>query len=140
MEWYVDAENVEDVRQSRHEFAAYLSARAAAGSDIGAAEVVYSELVGNVHRHVGGAAWVRLDWVGDCPVLAVRDLGPGFIPAARATVDPDSPGGRGLYLVRRLAGEITVSHDATGTCVSVNLPVRRRGEPARSYESATLKS
>ena len=125
MEWYVNAADAEAVHRSRHEFAAYLSSHAADGSDLNAAQLVYSELVGNVHRHVGGSAWVLLDWSEDMSVLTVRDVGPGFAPETRLPADPHVTSGRGLFLVRQLAGEITVTTDVTGASVSVELPVRR---------------
>jgi anti-sigma regulatory factor (Ser/Thr protein kinase) len=125
MEWYVDAADVEAVRRSRHEFAAHVRQRAVDPGDVGVAEVAFSELVGNVHQHVGGPAWVSLDWSDDNPVLTVRDLGPGFNPKPGRRADPAQPSGRGLYLVQQLAGDVTVQRDLTGACVSVTLPIRR---------------
>jgi signal transduction histidine kinase len=125
VEWYVDASDAEAVRQARQEFADYVRLHARHPLDIGIANVAFAELVGNVHRHVGGPAWVSLDWSGERPVLTVRDLGPGFAPEFRLPTGPDSTTGRGLYLVRQLAGDITVERDATGARVSVTLPLRR---------------
>jgi signal transduction histidine kinase len=96
--------------------------------DVGIANVAFAELVGNVHRHVGGPAWVSLDSSGERPVLTVRDLGPGFAPEFRLPSGPDSTTGRGLYLVRQLVGDITVERDATGARVSVSLPLRQQAQ------------
>jgi signal transduction histidine kinase len=124
VEWYVDASDAEAVRQARQEFAEYVRLNARRPIDVGIANVAFAELVGNVHRHVGGPAWVSLDWNRERPVLTVRDLGPGFAPDFRLPAAPDSPTGRGLYLVQQLIGEITVESDSTGARVSVTLPLR----------------
>jgi anti-sigma regulatory factor (Ser/Thr protein kinase) len=124
LEWYVDAADVEAVRRARHEFAAYVREHAEDPNAVAIAEVAFAELVGNVHQHVGGPAWVSLDWSGQFPVLTVRDLGPGF-SANVYPAKPGSPSGRGLYLVQQLAGDITVDRTLTGSEVAVTLPVRR---------------
>jgi signal transduction histidine kinase len=125
VEWYVDAADAQAVRQARQEFAEYARLHARHPLDLGIANVAFAELVGNVHRHVGGPAWVSLDWRGESPVLTVRDLGPGFAPEFRWLLPAaDSTTGRGLYLVRQLTGEIRVETDATGARVSVTLPLQ----------------
>jgi anti-sigma regulatory factor (Ser/Thr protein kinase) len=127
MDWDVDARDRQSVRRLRHEFASYLRQRADAGSDVGAAEAAFAELLANVHRHAVGPASVHLEWEGDVAVLTIRDRGPGFSPEVRLPDDPAADGGRGLYIVAKLVGEISVRRaDAGGAEVSVTLPVRRR--------------
>jgi anti-sigma regulatory factor (Ser/Thr protein kinase) len=132
MDWNVDARDGQSVRRLRHEFASYLRQQADEGSDLGAAEVAFAELLGNVHHHASGPASVHLEWRGDVAVLTIRDRGPGFSPEIKLPDDPAAPGGRGLYIVARLVGEIRVRADAGGAEVSVTLPVRRRAESSSS--------
>ena len=136
MEWYLDAGDVDRVRELRHEFAAYLAKHAAAErSDLGAAEVAFAELVANVHRHATGPAHVHLDWGDEAPLLTVSDLGPGFTPEIKLP-DPLSESGRGLYIVAQLIGEVTVRRGRDrGAEVSVRLPVQRR-DPSHSATSS----
>jgi anti-sigma regulatory factor (Ser/Thr protein kinase) len=126
LEWYLDAGDVDRVRELRHEFADYLAANAAAdGSDLAAAEVAFAELVANVHRHATGPAHVFVDWREETPVLTVSDCGPGFTPLIELP-EPSSDSGRGLYIVAQLVGEVTVRRGQNrGAEVSVRLPVHR---------------
>jgi anti-sigma regulatory factor (Ser/Thr protein kinase) len=77
---------------------------------------------------------VCIDWHDDPPMLCVVDRGRGMRPVYPAP-DPDSERGRGLLLVRALAGELVVdssSPDRDGTRVVVALPVHRRTPTPRA--------
>jgi signal transduction histidine kinase len=126
VEWRVDASDAQNVRKLRCAFTEYLADRASADSDLAVAELVVTELVGNVHRHAPGPATVRLNWDDDPPILTVADTGPGFV-AEIAQPDLLREDGRGLYIVAQLVGEVTVrSSPDSGAEVSVRLPVHRR--------------
>ncbi|MGD1065499.1 MAG: ATP-binding SpoIIE family protein phosphatase [Vulcanimicrobiaceae bacterium] len=71
--------------------------------DVSTAEVIFSELVGNVLRHAGGQAHVVLDVSQDSPVLHVLDRGAGFSLNPKLPVDFYSERGRGLFIVTQLA-------------------------------------
>lgn len=117
----------------RRELTDYLQRHAESGSDLDAAEVVFSELVANAVRHAGGPVWVSVDWTGEEPVLTVQDLGPGFDLGRLELPPPTQPGGRGLYLVSHMAEELRVARKrAGGAKVSAVLPVRRQRE--KSYD------
>ncbi|MDQ4029986.1 MAG: methanogen output domain 1-containing protein [Actinomycetota bacterium] len=130
MDWFLDPADGDAARALRRELIAYLRRHGDGSSDFAAAQLAFAEVVGNVRKHTGGPAWINVDWSGECPVLTVVDLGPGFsaerigLPA-----DPAQAGGRGLFLVSHLAGELAVmSRRAGGAKVSVTLPVRRASE------------
>ena len=97
-------------------------------SDLDAAESVVGELVANAVRHGAPPFGVCIDWHDDPPMLCVVDRGCGMRPVYPAP-DLDSESGRGLLLVRALAGEIVVDSaraERDGTRVVVALPVHRR--------------
>ncbi len=127
MDWYL--EQPADIGELRHQIATYLERHAAPGSDIAAAELIASELVTNALRHARGSAWVSLNWPDEHPVLQVADLGPGFDLEPRLPEDPSQPGGRGLYVVSRLAPRLDARMRAAGgAVVTTELPVRRPAE------------
>jgi anti-sigma regulatory factor (Ser/Thr protein kinase) len=120
-------------------------------ADLWSAELVVAELLSNAVTHTAGPAFVSLEWDGEHPRLKVADTGPGFtglssstanspVPAGDADTpgqatpmtwpqlpaDPLAEGGRGLYLVSRLALEIEVAAGRHGgSQVSVTLDVDR---------------
>ena len=125
MDWYIDAAQASGLSELRREIGEYLRRHAADGSDIEGAELIVSELLANVHRHATGDAWVTIEWTGLTARLAVLDVGPGFDQAIAAP-PAGSPGGRGLFIVSRLATEFAARRRAlAGTTVTVDLPVRR---------------
>lgn len=60
-----------------------------------------NELVTNAVVHARTDLRLRLELRGDWLHIAVRDGGPRLLRVLEA--DPDAPGGRGLWLVERLA-------------------------------------
>ncbi|HEX3002901.1 MAG TPA: ATP-binding protein, partial [Angustibacter sp.] len=137
MDWYLAGDDPADVTSLRHRIRDHLLRHAAPGTDVSDAELVVQELLANAFEHAEGPAWVHLTWADDRPHLVVRDLGAGFaLPAASA---PDAPqpglhddealwseGGRGLWLVSHLAGELEVAaRRGGGTEVHAVLPVQR---------------
>ena len=78
------------------------------------AELVVGELLGNIVRHTGGEAEIVLDLNGPEPVLHVLDRGPGFTFYARLPSDRFSESGRGLFLLKNLARDISVVPRSNG--------------------------
>jgi anti-sigma regulatory factor (Ser/Thr protein kinase) len=65
--------------------------------------LVAHELATNVVRHGGGHGWLRL-WPADGQLVCqVSDHGPGLIDPGPEPPAPGEPGGRGLWIARRLA-------------------------------------
>jgi anti-sigma regulatory factor (Ser/Thr protein kinase) len=137
VDWYLDGEQPAAVTALRQEIEAYLSRHAGPGSDVDAATLVVSELLGNAVRHVEGPAWVSLTWTEERPVLRVADLGPGFsLPSRRARGgtalldDPLTESGRGLLIVGALVEDLAVAaREHGGSLVTATLPVHRMPEP-----------
>jgi anti-sigma regulatory factor (Ser/Thr protein kinase) len=126
VDWYLDVADAHAVHSLRREIRAYLHRHAAPDADIGSAELVVAELLGNVVRHAAGRAWVSLTWGGTNPVLTIYDLGPGFEPDTSAPDDPLAEGGRGLLIVSNLVDRLAVaSRRNRGAQVTAVLPVTR---------------
>jgi PAS domain S-box-containing protein len=99
--WSFDARESARAHDVRDAFVETLS-QFAADVDLGAAQVVFAELVGNAVRHAPGTIDVVVrsnDPAG--LVIEVIDDGPGF-PVPGALPAAESESGRGLYLVSQL--------------------------------------
>ena len=130
--WSYVGDRADDACRMRRDVRGFLETQADAGrSDLDAAELVVGELIANAVRHGAPPFGVCIDWHDDPPILCVVDRGPGMRPLYPAP-DPQSEGGRGLLLVRALAGDVVVDAaegDRSGTRVVVALPVRRSEHP-----------
>lgn len=139
MDWYMESGDVDAVPELRHVVGRYLARHAEPGGDVGAAQIVFSEIVTNAVRHARGPAWITVDWSEPEPVLTVRDLGPGFELAEVERVEPGPDGGVGLRIVSHLTDELRVASRAAGGAeVSARLPVRRAVE--RSFDPPRRRS
>ncbi len=99
-------------------------------SDLDSAEQIVGELMANAVRHGAPPFGVCIDWDDDPPTLCIVDRGPGM-PPLYAVPEAQSEHGRGLLLVRALAGEVLVDSPAGtrgGTRVVATLPVRRSSD------------
>ena len=107
--------------------ARFLRTHASAESDLDGAELIVAELVGNVVRHARGLGFVFLDWSGAQAIISVLDSGPGFSTEPKTTIDDlDAESGRGLAIVRALAGCLTVGNrTGGGGFAHATLPVTR---------------
>jgi anti-sigma regulatory factor (Ser/Thr protein kinase) len=127
--WSYVGDCVEETSRVRREVRQFLETQAdAAQSDLDAAELVVGELIANAVRHGAPPFGICIDWHDDPPMLCVVDRGPGMRPVYPAP-GPNSERGRGLLLVRALAGDVVVdsaNEDRDGTRVVVALPVHRR--------------
>jgi PAS domain S-box-containing protein len=106
--WTFDAFDAAAARSVRLQIASALRSTGAGEGDVCNAELLFTELVGNVIRHTSGSVEVALDLTGEEPVLHVIDRGPGFTFHARLPNDVMSESGRGLYIAAALASELSV--------------------------------
>lgn len=127
--WSYVGSHVDDAACVRRDVRGFLEDQAdAERSDLDAAELVVGELIANAVRHGSPPFGVCIDWHDDPPILCVVDRGNGMRPVYPAP-DVRSENGRGLLLVRALAGDVVVDgpgEDRNGTRVVVALPVHRR--------------
>jgi signal transduction histidine kinase len=112
--WRVE-DDAEQVLRHRRAFRDCLVSLEEPPADVDAAELIYGELVANAVRYAKGAVEVHLEMrSSQCPVLVVRDHGPG-LPARpwKPRRDLFAESGRGLGIVELLAGHLVVD-DAEG--------------------------
>jgi PAS domain S-box-containing protein len=120
----VDAVAAQSVRSS---FVAALAREASEDADLGAAELIFGELIGNVVRYAAGPIDIDLEWIGPVPVLHVLDRGGGFDLHSTLPEDIMSERGRGLYIVSVLGSDLRADRlPGRGNHVRVVLPIRRR--------------
>ena len=126
--WSYVGDRADETAQVRRRVRGFLESQAdAERSDLDGAELVVGELLANAVRHGAPPFGICIDWADDPPILCVVDRGSGMVPVYPAP-DPQSECGRGLLLVRALAGEVIVdapADDRVGTRVVVALPVQR---------------
>jgi anti-sigma regulatory factor (Ser/Thr protein kinase) len=102
------------------------AAELGAGGRLEDVVLIAHELASNAVRHGGGRGRLRL-WRDDFLLLCrVSDSGPGLDDAARAGLElpsPGAPGGRGLWIARRLAA-VRIDTGPTGTTITaaITLP------------------
>ena len=95
-----------EAQRVRRSISELLASAGAAPGEVADAELVFSELVGNVARHAGSRVEVAIDLSVDEPVLHVLDNGPGFVPNPRLPVDAYADAGRGLSVVDALTRNV----------------------------------
>jgi anti-sigma regulatory factor (Ser/Thr protein kinase) len=88
--------------------------------------IAVNELMANAIRHGGGSGELRV-WRDPDLWCEVRDQGPGFAagpylePRDRPAPSPD--GGMGLWIARRMTGDLLIDSGPSGTTVRVRTPV-----------------
>jgi anti-sigma regulatory factor (Ser/Thr protein kinase) len=131
--WSYVGDSIDATARTRSDIRDFLETQADSDvSDLDSAELVAGELIANAVRHGAPPFGICIDWHDDPPILCVVDRGPGMRPLYPAP-EPTSEAGRGLLLVRALAGEVVVDASighGTGTRVVVALPVHRRDSRA----------
>lgn len=128
LEWAFDAHDSDAAGTIRGRIVDRLRAHAASDEECHDAEVVFSELVGNVVRHAPGPIEVRLEMHERMPVLHVLDEGPGFLRMAKVPFDLMSVDGRGLSVVSCLTEEFNVTrkpHPLSGSHARAVLSINR---------------
>jgi anti-sigma regulatory factor (Ser/Thr protein kinase) len=122
-----------DLRFDGESLYALRAAVAAHAADLGAPPelvghlvIIASELASNAVRHGGGAGRLRLSREDSALRCVVDDSGPGMTEPADAgtnTPPPYAVGGRGLWIVRRLALRTNIESTERGTRVTVLVPI-----------------
>ncbi len=112
--WTFDSSDAETARATRHAVLRRLAEHGLSADALGAAEIAFAELIGNVVRYAPGAAEVALDCSAAAPVLHVLDRGRGFRHLPKLPDDVLSERGRGLYIVSALADDFTVARRPHG--------------------------
>lgn len=129
--WSFDAENAQAAHEARTQLVTYLRERAPGDADIGAAELVFGELVGNVVRHAPGPIEVQVEWTQQQPVLHVIDRGRGFLRDPSLPANVLSESGRGLYIVSQLTDALRIERIAGyGNHVAALLRLSKNEESA----------
>jgi serine phosphatase RsbU (regulator of sigma subunit)/anti-sigma regulatory factor (Ser/Thr protein kinase) len=126
LDWQVDTAERSAVRGVQGELSKLLGGMGADESAIHDAELIFTELIGNVVRHAPGAARVSLSSPGGRLVLAVEDAGRGFVYRPRPAADVQAESGRGLFIVAALAEDVRVSAGSIG---GARVEVQLRGAP-----------
>jgi anti-sigma regulatory factor (Ser/Thr protein kinase) len=122
--WYVDLPDARFAPQRRPEFVAYLQANGRTDDDYAAAELIFGELVGNAYLHAEGSLEVLVEWSSGHATLHVTDEGLPLDLSNNALPDPYNEHGRGLAIVRSLAGNVlTTPYPGFGKTVSAALPI-----------------
>ena len=86
-------------------------------------ELIFSELIGNAVRHAPGGLSVSVSREGGSLNLHIIDDGPGFSGDPSLPEDLWAEGGRGLYLIKELAENLTIERlPGYGSYVRVALP------------------
>lgn len=106
-----DAKRASSVRKH---VAAVLRKYGVCHDDTVTAELIFSELIGNVVRYAPGEIEVVFDWTEMTPVLHVLDRGTGFELSPRLPTDLLSERGRGLFLIWSLAEDCNVTRRQGG--------------------------
>ena len=126
--WGFQSADAAAARQARHAVSTALIEHGLSADALGAAEVVFAELLGNVVRYAPGMVRVALDRSGAAPVLHVRDEGRGFRHLPKLPDDVLSERGRGLYIVAAFSDDFTVTRRPHGgsharAVLSLSVPV-----------------
>ncbi len=117
--------------------AAVAAHAAALGADGGLVDdlvLVAHELATNAVRHGGGHGRLRLSRQDDRLRCEVSDSGPGMAEPARVGTRPvahAATGGRGLWIVRRMVGQLGVRTGPAGTIVTAVVALPRPCRPGQ---------
>ncbi len=121
--WVLDAKTEASMHGVKRALMWHLGEITAKESDLGAVELILGELVSNVARHTPGPAEVTLECDVESAVLHVCDRGKPFDAARIARPEPMQETGRGLFIVREIARELTVEQTDRGNRISAVLPI-----------------
>jgi len=125
--WRFHSSDAYTAHASRREIVKYLRRLAIDPEQMFAAELVVGEILANTVEHAPGLVELHIDWLGEQPIVTIRDTGPGLVALdARLPENPFDEDGRGLFLIGALAEEAALrSSPGYGTEMRIVLPVRR---------------
>ena len=127
MRWTIDARSERSTRRIKRALLWQLGEMTDDDAQLPAAELIVNELLGNVARHTPGPAEVELEWNGETAIVRVCDRGRPFQPRNGAgRIELLAEDGRGLFLARSVALDLTVEWTGDGNCVSATLPLKLR--------------
>lgn len=136
--WSFEADDAGAAYNVRDAIVSELRDRQVEGADLFAAEMVYSELVGNVVRYAAGTIDVVLDTSHHLAVLHVIDRGNGFALNPKLPKDDYSERGRGLFIVNQLTADFTVTPRTHGLGSHARAVLRRGMRPRTQSHAAVL--
>ncbi|OJF13883.1 hypothetical protein BG844_12770 [Couchioplanes caeruleus subsp. caeruleus] len=89
------------------------------------------EAVINAVCHGGGRGKVHLWQHADRLSCQISDQGPGIATNLRhpPCPEPDSSNGRGLWLIRRVCHDVTITCDSAGTRILLHFPLHPPSQP-----------
>ena len=125
LSWEVDVREASAVTEARHRFVDSLRCVAEPEADLVGPAIAFTELLANVHRHTPGRARISMrSCAGGSVTLTVADRGPSFTPPREVPDDVFRTDQRGLVIVERLVGPISVDRSPFGwNIVTVTLPL-----------------
>ena len=138
--WTFDTADAPRAHATREAFLAALATDGITPATAFTAELIFSELLGNVVRYAPGPVEVALERdAGYAPVLHFFDRGPGFDVMPRLPTDRMSERGRGLFLVWSLAEDFSVGkRPGGGSHARAVLPARVGDASARAVLTTPL--
>lgn len=122
--WKFDAPDAATALRQRMPMVEALRQHAGWAVDEYTAKVTFTELLTNVLRHGKSPVSVWLYCADDAVQLHVLESGGGF-QTEPCLPCPESEGGRGLYLVSKMASDLTIEGDPRGTHIIATLPRTR---------------
>jgi anti-sigma regulatory factor (Ser/Thr protein kinase) len=127
MRWTIDARSERSTRRIKRALLWQLGEMTDDDAQLPAAELIVNELLGNVARHTPGPAEVELEWNGETAIVRVCDRGRPFeVRNGAGRIELLAEDGRGLFLARSVALDLTVERAGDGNCVSATLPLKLR--------------
>jgi serine phosphatase RsbU (regulator of sigma subunit)/anti-sigma regulatory factor (Ser/Thr protein kinase) len=121
--WHLDARDEASAHRVKRALLWQLGGFASGDTDLGAIEAIFGELLSNVKRHTPGPADITLERGADGAILAFQDDGPPFTINGHAAPDLMAESGRGLFLLRALARDVSVQRVGDRNRVAVALPL-----------------
>jgi anti-sigma regulatory factor (Ser/Thr protein kinase) len=118
--WRIDALDAGIAFQARGAFLGVLKGHLGWSLDVDAANVVFTELLGNVLRHGKSPVSIWLECGDDAVKLHVRESGTGF-STKPALPEALSIGGRGLFLASTSANRLEIEGEPRGTHIVATL-------------------
>ena len=135
--WVFAVQDSSAAADARHGIVRVLQEYGATEADTRLFERVFSELLGNVVRYGSDEVEFALDISGDAPVLHALDRGPRFTHSASLPMDVLSESGRGLFIVRALTHDLSVTRrHGGGSHARAVLPFAIRIRHAKSRVQA----